>query len=71
MVDALVVIAEEGRVRLRKASRSRLKALLLVDIPMGKPGRVNLCHLNLLRKEPGELKHLSNRRKRNRKRFRK
>ena len=71
MVNALVVIADEGRVRLRKASRSCLKALLLEDIRMGKPGRANLCHPNLLGRAPGELKHLSNRRKRKRKRFRK
>lgn len=36
------------------------------DVRMGQPGMLKTCHSNLLESKPGELKHLSTRRKRNR-----
>lgn len=54
--------------RLRKASVS-CPASLAGDLRMGQPAQENPEHSLLCEREPGELKHLSNSRKRNQKRF--
>ena len=55
--------AEEGRGTLRKALVSRVQAQAARDIRMGKPSARKVA-LSREGREPGELKHLSNPRKR-------
>ena len=62
-VNVLVSSADEGRGTLRKAPIRRVQPLAVGDIRMGKPGRVQTLSSREGR-EPGELKHLSNLRKR-------
>jgi hypothetical protein len=62
----LALKADEGRTTLRKVLVSCDEALLTRSLRMGKPTLVNLVNLGnlFLGRIPGELKHLSNRRKR-------
>ena len=55
--------ADEGRGTLRKAPTSRVQTLSVGDVRMGKPGQLHVWSPRKGR-EPGELKHLSNPRKR-------
>ncbi len=71
-VDVLAWVVEEGRDKLRKA-RGRSKYPLIPRLPNGvtfsgdKPE--NQQQETVVRAQPGELKHLSTRRKRNQTRF--
>ena len=65
--DALAPEAEEGRAKLRKATGRRLKAREPWISEWGNPAIVMDGHPQ--GREPGELKHLSTRRKRNQTRF--
>ena len=73
MVDALAVRGDEGRDSLRKASGSRQ---IDFDPEMSEWGnpifirRLFISEYIGYKSEPGELKHLSTRRKRNQPRFR-
>ena len=70
VVDALAITGDEGRASLRKAGGSWQWSF---DPPMSEwgnpPARVSLTEYIGKRGEPGELKHLSSRRKRNQPRF--
>ena len=70
-VDALVPGGDEGRGTLRKAMGSREQALIR-GCPNGAthPFGVSCAESIGVRGEPGELKHLSTRRKRHQQRFR-
>ena len=70
MVDALADRGDEGRVRLRKATGNCQKVLIR-RFPNGATQYVEIHITILVWGEPGEVKHLSNRRKRNQPRFRK
>ena len=68
MVDALAYCADEGRGTLRKATIRCVQPLPVVDVRMGKPawGHAHASYGEhiVIGREPGELKHLSNPRKR-------
>ena len=70
MVDALADRGDEGRARLRKATVSCQEALTR-GFPNGETRLVETPVTIFGWGEPGEVKHLSNRRKRNQQRFRK
>ena len=63
-VDALAPAADEGRGKLRKAPGRRKRSLIRRS-PNGATRLEQSSH-PLMREEPGEVKHLSNPRKRNR-----
>ena len=63
----LALDADEGRSKLRKAT-GRSKHPLIRGYPNGGTLQGKLCSQYIWR-QPGEVKHLSNRRKRNRKRY--
>ena len=74
MVDALALRADERRDKLRKASgRSKyplIRRFLNGETYLSAP-QVTYGEYIAIRREPGELKHLSSRRKRKKHRFRK
>ena len=71
-VDALALRAEEGRDKLRKAT-GKSKYLMIRGYPNGETHMRKphvLQHESIvLQREPGELKHLSSRRRRKKTRF--
>ena len=70
-VDALALRADEGRDKLRKAS-GRSKYPTIRRYPNGETRLVKQSSIHesiVYGREPGELKHLSNRRKRKKNRF--
>ena len=63
LVDALALVGDEGRGKLRKGS-GNCKQVLIRAYPNGETRLVEDQSLTLRQSEPGELKHLSTRRKR-------